>query len=159
MTMRTSSRTVTFLRPFTLSGIDGSQPPGTFTVETDEEQLDGSSPPAYRRIATMIRLPGRPGSGEQVQVVTVDPDELSAALLRDRASPEALSRGAPAEVGPESAARPAVGPGEPSGRSAPNLPGRLLDGWRYWAAINPRAPAWIIAIVAGVLFAAFIVAW
>jgi len=154
MTMRTSSRTVTFARPFTLSGIDGPQPPGTYTVETDEEPIDDSSPPAYRRVATMIRLPGRPGSGELVQVVTVDPEELAAALLRDGAPPASPAKPGPAEeAGAE--ARAADPPGEP----APRQLDRLLDGWRYWAATNPRAPVWIVAIVAGVLFATFIVAW
>ena len=154
MTMRTNSRTVTFARPFTLSGIDGPQPPGTYTVETDEEPIDGSSPPVYRRVATMIRLPGRPGSGELVQVVTVDPDELAAALLRDGALPAS-----PAKAGPAEEARAEARPGEPPGQPAPRPLDRLLDGWRYWAATNPRAPAWIVAIVAGVLFATLIVAW
>ncbi|MFE0753469.1 hypothetical protein ACFW16_05940 [Inquilinus sp. NPDC058860] len=153
MTLRTSSRTVTFVRPFTLSGIDGPQPPGTYTVETDEEQVDGSSPPVHRRIATMIRLPGRPGSGELVQVVTVDPEELSAALLRDGASAESAE--ADAAGSERSEARPGEAPGQP----APRPLDRLLEGWRYWVATNPRAPAWIVAIVAGILFAAFVVAW
>jgi len=152
--MRTSSRTVTFGRPFTLSGIDGPQPPGTYTVETDEERLDDSSPPAYRRIATMIRLLGRPGSGEQVQVVTVDPDELAAALLQDGAPPASSAKADPAEeTGFETR------PGEPPGPPAPRPLDQLLGGWRYWTATNPRAPAWIVAIVAGVLFATLIVAW
>jgi hypothetical protein len=155
MIMRTSSRTVTFARPFTLSGIDGPQPPGTYTVETDEEQLDDSSPPVYRRLATMIRLPGRPGSGELVQVVTVDPDELAAVLLRDGAPPASPERAGPAEEA-RAEARPAEPPTQPA---APRPFDRLLDGWRYWAATNPRAPAWIVAIAAGVLFATLIVAW
>ncbi|MBW8726927.1 MAG: hypothetical protein JF625_17500 [Inquilinus limosus] len=159
MTMRTSSRTVTFVRPFILSGIDGPQPPGTYTVETDEELLDGSSPPVYRRIATMIRLPGRPGSGELVQVVTVDPDELAAALLRDGAAPPAPPPRPPAAAGAAASARAEAQTGEAPGPQAPRPLDRLLDGWRYWAATNPRAPAWIVAIVAGILFAAFIVAW
>ncbi|MGO4123339.1 hypothetical protein AB4Z01_03025 [Inquilinus sp. YAF38] len=154
MTMRTSSNAVTFARPFTLSGIDGPQPPGTYTVETDEESIDDSSPPAYRRIATMIRLPGRPGSGELVQVVTVDPEELAAALLRDGAPPASSEQAGPAEE-TRAETRPAGPPTQP----APRPFDRLLDGWRYWAATNPRAPAWIVAIVAGVLFATLIVAW
>ncbi|WP_395677279.1 hypothetical protein [Inquilinus sp.] len=154
MTMRTSSRTVTFVRPFTLSGIDGPQPPGTYTVETDEEPLDGSSPPVYRRIATMIRLAGRPGSGELVQVITVDPDELAAALLRDGTAPPAPVAKPLASAG-AAEARPGEAPKQP----APRPLDRLLDGWRYWAATNPRAPPWIVAIVAGIVFAAFVVAW
>ena len=49
MTVRTTSRTVTFMHPFNLSGVDEVQPAGTYTVETDEELLQTLSVPAYRR--------------------------------------------------------------------------------------------------------------
>ena len=39
MTVRTTSKTVTFMHPFNLSGMDKMQPAGTYTVETDEELL------------------------------------------------------------------------------------------------------------------------
>jgi hypothetical protein len=60
MTGRTTSRTVTFMHPFNLSGVDEVQPAGTYTVETDEEQLQTLSVPAYRRTSTLMRLPARP---------------------------------------------------------------------------------------------------
>ena len=82
MTIRTTSRTVTFRRPFALSGIVEEQPPGTYIVETDEELLQASVP-AYRRISTLLRLPGRPGSTLLGQVVDIDPADLAAALARD----------------------------------------------------------------------------
>ena len=47
MTVRTTSKTVTFTHPFNLSGMDEVQPAGTYTVETDEELLQTSSLPAY----------------------------------------------------------------------------------------------------------------
>jgi hypothetical protein len=47
MTVRTTSKTVTFTHPFNLSGMDKVQPAGTYTVETDEELLQTSSLPAY----------------------------------------------------------------------------------------------------------------
>jgi hypothetical protein len=37
MTVRTTSRTVTFTHPFNLSGMDEVQPAETYTVETDED--------------------------------------------------------------------------------------------------------------------------
>jgi hypothetical protein len=40
MTVRTTSRTVTFVHPFNLSGTDEVQPAGIYTVETDEELLE-----------------------------------------------------------------------------------------------------------------------
>ena len=79
ITARTSRKTVTFARPFLLSGIDEVQPAGTYTVETDEELVQGVSFPAYRRTATLIFLPSRPGGAFLEQVVDIDPLELEAA--------------------------------------------------------------------------------
>ena len=64
MTVRTTSKTVTFRHPFNLTGTDEVQPAGTYTVETDEELLQPSSMmPAYRRIATLMRLVRTTGTG------------------------------------------------------------------------------------------------
>lgn len=81
--MRTSRKTVTFAQPFSLRGIGAEQPAGTYVVETDEELLEGLSFPAYRRVATMIFLPARPGDAVSGQLVTIDPLELEAAEKRD----------------------------------------------------------------------------
>jgi hypothetical protein len=83
MTVRTSHKTVTFTRPFSLSAIDEVQAAGTYTVETDEELLPDLSFPAWRRIATLIFLPSRPGGPFVEQVATIDPLELAAAQERD----------------------------------------------------------------------------
>jgi hypothetical protein len=83
MTVRTSRKSVTFSRPFSLIGIDEVQPAGTYTVETDEELLPGLSFPAYRRIATLIFLRSRGGGAIVEEVVNIDPLELQAAQARD----------------------------------------------------------------------------
>jgi hypothetical protein len=83
MTVRTSRKTVTFTRPFSLSGIDELQPAGSYTVETDEEKLPGVSFPAYRRIATLILLRSRRGGRVIEEVISIDPLELQAAQERD----------------------------------------------------------------------------
>ncbi len=62
MDWRTSRRTVTFARPFLLRGIGGEQPAGTYLVETDEELIPGLSSLAWRRVASLMFLPSRPGS-------------------------------------------------------------------------------------------------
>ena len=84
MNRRARRETVTFARPFSLRGIDGVQPAGTYTVETEEELIEGLSFPAYRRVETVILLPSRPGGTDQV--ATVDPLELEAARARDAAA-------------------------------------------------------------------------
>ena len=86
MTTRTTKSTVIFTRPFNLSGFDGEQPAGSYSVETDEELLEGVSFPAYRRMATMMQFdaPSR-GSAGILQVAVINPDELTAALAVDAA--------------------------------------------------------------------------
>lgn len=76
MTMRTSRKAVTFRRPFSLSGIDEIQPAGTYTVETNEELIEGLSFPSWRRTGTVLLL-RQPGSGIG-QDVEIDPLELEA---------------------------------------------------------------------------------
>jgi hypothetical protein len=92
MTTRTTTKTVTFGRPFALSGLDGVQPAGTYAVETDEELIASLSFTAYRRTATWLRLPGRregtePSAGFS-EVVAIDPAELERALASDAARGE-----------------------------------------------------------------------
>jgi hypothetical protein len=67
MTIRTSKKTVIFRRPFVLGGFDEVVPAGAYSVETDEELLEGISFPAYRRILTLIQLHAQP-SGLRVWV-------------------------------------------------------------------------------------------
>jgi hypothetical protein len=83
MTMRTKSKTVTFRRPFRLKGVDRMLPPADYRVVTDEELIEGLSFPAYRRISTMIFVPAP--SGSAVEMATVDPLDLEAALEQDAA--------------------------------------------------------------------------
>jgi hypothetical protein len=83
MTIRTTRRTITFRRPFSLSAIDKVQPSGTYTVDTDEELIDGLSFLAYRRVGTLLHLPSTSSRVGVTELVTVNPSELEAALNRD----------------------------------------------------------------------------
>ncbi|SMH38033.1 hypothetical protein [Azospirillum agricola] len=85
MFSRTSSRMVKFSHPFVLTGIDGVQPAGTYTVETDEELIEGLSFPVYRRVATVILLPAPVGGPVRFQAATIDPVELEQAERADAA--------------------------------------------------------------------------
>jgi hypothetical protein len=87
MSIRTSTRVVTFTRPFRLGAIGDEQPAGSYNVETDEERLDTVAHPAYRRIATWMRVPLQSGFAGS-QTIIIDPVELESALARD-AAPEA----------------------------------------------------------------------
>jgi hypothetical protein len=83
MIERTTTTTVTFTHPFTLSGVDEVQPAGTYAVETDEELIQTLSFPAYRSKGTWIRLPSLRHSAISRQTVKLTPAELGAALAKD----------------------------------------------------------------------------
>ena len=85
MTTRTTTTAVTFVRPFSLAGVEGVHPPGRYDVEIDEELLQNLSFPAYRRVETRIQVPWRTMGIAALQTVTVDPQDLEAALARDAA--------------------------------------------------------------------------
>lgn len=97
MTIRMTSKMVTFQRPFLLTGFDNVQAPGDYTVETEEEQVDAISFPVWKRNNTIIHLK----NGVTTEYQPIDPDELQEALLRDGAQED------PAE---------AAGPETPGGR-------------------------------------------
>lgn len=82
---------MTFGRPFSLGGFDEVLPAGAYTVETDEELLDGLSFSAYRRVSTVIHLLKSSCAPGQSRFLTIDPNELDAALMRDSAAAEPTS--------------------------------------------------------------------
>jgi len=87
MATRTTTKQVTFRRPFLLTGFDAVQAAGTYTVDTDEEMIDALSYPVWRRTGTTLHLL-RAGA---MEFVPIDPEELGRALLRDGAQPEIVS--------------------------------------------------------------------
>ena len=85
MTTRTIRRTITFLQPFYLKGVDRLLPPRDYDVVTDEELIEGLSFSAYHRVSTAIFVPAP--SGSAIEMVTIDPLDLEAALEQDAAGP------------------------------------------------------------------------
>lgn len=79
MSSRTKREMMSFAAPFTVPGLEGAIPAGTYEVETEEELLEELSFPAYRRVSTTIRLPVPGGGASSYQVVRVDPADLEAA--------------------------------------------------------------------------------
>jgi hypothetical protein len=91
MTIRTIRKTITFLKPFFLKGVDQWLSPRDYDVVTDEELIEGLSFSAYHRISTAIFVPAP--SGSAIEMVTIDPLDLEAALEQDAASPPANELG------------------------------------------------------------------
>ena len=83
MTTRTQRTKHAFARPFLLKGVDRVLPPGTYEILTEEELIEGLSFPVYRRVYTVIFVPGQTGSS--VEMVTIDPLDLATAQDRDAA--------------------------------------------------------------------------
>jgi hypothetical protein len=81
--VRTTETTITFRRPFTLSALDKAQPPGTYRVVTEEEEIDGLSFVAFRRTAILMHLPALPTASATQQVINVDPLEWTAIVEAD----------------------------------------------------------------------------
>ena len=82
MTIRTTEKTVRFVRPFSLKGAERSFPARAYRVTTDEELIEGISLLAYRRVSTMILVPGGL-HGSSVEMLSIDPADLDAAQRRD----------------------------------------------------------------------------
>ena len=81
MMTRTHRTTSSFARRFRLEGVDHALPPGSYDVVTEEALIDGLSFPVYRRVSTMIFLPGQ--SASSLEMVTIDPHDLAAAQGED----------------------------------------------------------------------------
>ena len=60
-------------------------PAGEYRVMTDEQLIEELSFPVYRRVSTMIFVPGEFPYGSAVEMVTIDPRDLQAAQDRDNA--------------------------------------------------------------------------
>lgn len=82
MTIRSTVKSVSFMYPFRLVGIDDEQPAGDYEVTTDEEQIEGANIQGWRRCATTI-LVSRRGI---TRSYTIDPVDLEASLMRDAGS-------------------------------------------------------------------------
>ena len=84
MTVRTTRTTISFSRPFTLRDLDDIQPAGDYVLDTDEELIEGLSRRAYRRVATYLHLPSTSRPQSDIELLSVSPAELDAALEKDR---------------------------------------------------------------------------
>jgi hypothetical protein len=138
MSVRTTTTTVTFVHPFSLNGTVEAYPAGTYTVETDEELLQASSIPAYRRIATLLRLERTTGR-VQTQIVETNPVELAGALARD-AQPD------------ETVLQPGHSEGVVSRKRARGRMESFREGWKHWVTFNATDLIWTALVIGGVVF-------
>jgi len=86
MMTRTHRTVSSFARPFRLKGVDRVLPAGSYDVLTEEELIEGLSFPVYRRVSTVILVPGQVASS--LEMVTIDPLDLATAEGEGTAPPD-----------------------------------------------------------------------
>lgn len=81
--MRTSTKSVRFRHPFSLSGLSATQPAGSYVVQTYLPASTTDSSSRRRKVTTLIEIPAlRRGVAVTVAAI-IDAGELEAALLLD----------------------------------------------------------------------------
>ena len=83
MTMRSRRETITFRHPFRIKGIDRLLQAGAYEVVTDEEMIEGLSFASFRRVATMIMVPGAAPRAASMEMISISAVDLSDAQRID----------------------------------------------------------------------------
>jgi hypothetical protein len=83
MTMRSRRETITFRHPFRIKGIDRQLSAGAYEVITDEEMIEGLSFASFRRVATMIMVPGAAPRASSMEMISISATDLSDAQRAD----------------------------------------------------------------------------
>jgi hypothetical protein len=94
MITRTHNTLAVFSHPFELKGVDRILPSGEYKVVTDELLIEELSFPVYRRVSTMILVPGQ-SHASALEMVTTDPHDLQVAQDRDKVMPPRLPAAPP----------------------------------------------------------------
>ena len=80
---RSRRETVTFRHPFRIKGIDRQLQAGAYEVVTDEELIEGLSFASFRRVATMIMVPGAPPHHASTEMISISSVDLADAQQAD----------------------------------------------------------------------------
>ncbi len=80
---RSRRETVTFNHPFRIKGIDRQLPAGAYEVATDDELIEGLSFPCFRRVATMIMVPGAAPHQSATEMISINSVDLADAQQAD----------------------------------------------------------------------------
>jgi hypothetical protein len=80
---RSRRETVTFRHPFRIKGIERQLQAGAYEVVTDEELIEGLSFPCFRRVATMIMVPGAPPHHSSIEMLSISSVDLADAQQAD----------------------------------------------------------------------------
>ncbi|ACT58851.1 conserved hypothetical protein [Hirschia baltica ATCC 49814] len=81
--MRINKKLVTFNHPFLLDEIEQELPAGNYTIETEEEKIEGSTFLAYRTLNTILVYRPQHSRKTHIQYWEISAHSLSLALERD----------------------------------------------------------------------------
>ena len=87
MTTRSRREQIIFRHSFRIKGIERELAAGIYEVVTDDEMIEGLSFPCFRRLATMIMVPGASPHGSSIEMISISPLDLSDARDIDARAP------------------------------------------------------------------------
>jgi hypothetical protein len=87
MTTRSKREQIIFKHPFRIKGIERELAAGSYEVVTDDEMIEGLSFPCFRRLATLIMVPGASPHSSSIEMISIDPIDLSNARDTDSRAP------------------------------------------------------------------------
>jgi hypothetical protein len=87
VTTRSRRETVHFKHSFRIRGVDRLLPPGPYEVVTDEEMIEGLSFPCFRRVATLMMIPGPAPRQSTTEMISISSVDLSDAQREDASAP------------------------------------------------------------------------
>jgi hypothetical protein len=88
MTTRSRRETVHFKHSFRIKGVDRLLPPGSYEVITDEEMIEGLSFPCFRRVGTLMMIPGAAPRHSATEMISISSVDLSDAQREDACTHE-----------------------------------------------------------------------
>jgi hypothetical protein len=88
MTTRSRRETVHFQHSFRIKGVDRLLPPGPYEVITDEELIEGLSFPCFRRVGTLMMVPGAAPRHSAMEMISISSVDLSNAQREDASAHE-----------------------------------------------------------------------
>jgi hypothetical protein len=88
VTTRSRRETVHFKHSFRLRGVDRLLPAGPYEVITDEELIEGLSFPCFRRVATLMMIPGAAPRHSAMEMISISSVDLSDAQREDASAHE-----------------------------------------------------------------------
>jgi hypothetical protein len=87
MTTRSRREQIIFKHSFRIKGIERELAAGTYEVVTDDEMIEGLSFPCFRRLATMIMVPGASPHSSSIEMISINPLDLATARDGDARAP------------------------------------------------------------------------